>query len=158
MKTLEKLLSDYHNLIKFISGTIILITFLIVADNYISDKIDEKITDDTYISELAKILRPFLIADEKGTITYDHGGEKYVEKIVPSKNKHGDFESVTITTKIFLKEAPLVNIIDTNNYLYRNERISTYEWKIHAGSASAIMDSYGTTENFHPIMVIEILK
>ena len=140
------------------SGAIVLITFLIVADGYISNKIDEKITNDTYVNELAKVLRPFSIADGKGVITYDHGAEKYIEKIVPSKNKHGDFESVTITTKIFLKEAPLVNIIDANNYLYRSERIGTYTWKINAGSASAVMDVSAITKTFQPIIVIEILK
>lgn len=66
MNKIEKFFTDYKNTITIISGVIIVVTFFIGADNYISGKIEEKLTDEAYINSLAKTLRPFAIFNKDG--------------------------------------------------------------------------------------------
>ncbi len=79
--TIESFFVSYQNTIKLLSGFVIAITFFITADNYINNQIEAKITDKKYMDKLSKVLRPFSTFDFNGTITYDHGGESYIQKI-----------------------------------------------------------------------------
>ncbi len=157
MNKIEKFFSEFNNTIKFFLGLIAVIGFLFVADNYISDKIDEKITDGTYINNLAHVLRPFSIFDKRGIIKYDHGGERYIEKIDVNQKKDGDFESVIITTKVYLQNPPILTYIGYDNYAYTSEKIDTYQWKFKLRSRSLIM-SDNKEEKIEPIFIVEITK
>ena len=157
MNKVEQFFSEYKNTITVISGILIVIGFFIGADNYISNKIEKKITDESYINKLARVLRPFVIFDKKGVIQYDHGGERYIEKIEVQKKKDGDFESIIITTKEFLQNPPILIYIGYDNYAYNSERIDTYKWKFKLSSLDMLVLS-GNSEKIDPIFMVEITK
>ena len=157
MNKIENFFTEYKNTITVISAIIAVITFFIVADNYISDKIEEKITDETYISRLARILRPFAIFDKNGVIKYDHGGVRFIEKIVVDQQNDGDIKSITITTKEFLQNPPILIYIGYDNYAYASERVSTYEWKFKLSSLSLLIMGENA-EKIDPIFIVEITK
>jgi len=133
-------------------AVIAIITFYFTGSSYISNKIDEKITDNTYINNLAKVLRPYSIFDKDGTITYDHGGERYIKNIETIKNEKGEFESVIITTKDYLQNPPILTYIGYDNYAYSTEKIDTYKWKFNLRSLSLIMADE-KVEKIEPILV-----
>lgn len=157
MNKTEQFFSEYKNTITVISGILIVIGFFIGADNYISNEIEKKITDETYINKLAHVLRPFVIFDKKGVIQYDHGGERYIEKIEVQKKKDGDFESIIITTKEFLQNPPILIYIGYDNYAYTSERIDTYKWKFKLSSLDMLIMG-GNSEKLDPIFIVEITK
>lgn len=76
MNKIEVILRDFKNIITFFLGAIDIITFYLGADNYINNQIEKKITDEKYISKLARVLRPFSNFDKKGIIKYNHRGER----------------------------------------------------------------------------------
>lgn len=157
MNPIERLLTENPKTFKAIGGFMVLITFFMTADNYISDKIDDRIKDADYIQSLAKVLRPFSLADENGNITYDHGGEKFIKDISVTEDKHGNLKEVTIITKSYLQHAPTLTIIDFVNYQYKVERTGSYEWKYSLYSLNVtIMES--RIPSYKPTMIIEILK
>jgi len=157
MNKTEQFFSEYKNTITVISGILIVIGFFIGADNYISNEIEKKITDETYINKLAHVLRPFVIFDKKGVIQYDHGGERYIEKIEVQKKKDGDFESIIITTKEFLQNPPILIYIGYDNYAYYSERIDTYKWKFKLSSLDMLIMGENS-EKLDPIFILEITK
>ncbi len=132
-------------------------TFLITADTYIDSKIKGKISDISYIQYLAKILRSFSIADDKGSIIYDHGGEKLLKNIKVEKDKQNDLKYITITTKSYLQNAPLLNIIDWQNYFYTSEKTGSHDWKYTLQSSTVFLD--GKHQPPYPAkIVIEVLR
>lgn len=157
MNRIEQFFTEYKNTITVISGILIVITFFIGAANYISNEIEKKITDETYINKLARVLRPFAIFDKKGVIQYDHGGGRYIEKIEVQERKDGDLESIIITTKEFLQNPPILLYIGYVNYAYASERIDTYKWKFKLSSLEFIISSR-KSEKFDPIFIVEITK
>jgi len=154
---IEQFFSEYKNTITVISGILIVIGFFIAADNYINNAIEKKITDETYINRLARVLRPFAIFDKEGVIQYDHGGERYIEDIDPQKNKDGEFESIIITTKEFLQNPPILIYIGYDNYAYVSERIDTYKWKFKLSILPTISAPL-KSEKLDPIFIVEITK
>ena len=159
MNKIERFFSEYKNTITIISGILIVIGFFICADNYISNEIEKKITDETYINKLARVLRPFVIFDKKGVIQYDHGGEHYIEKIDIQKKEDGDFESIIITTKEFLQNPPILIYIGYDNYAYTSERIDTYKWKFKLSTLDMLAIGGGkNSEKLDPIFIMEITK
>jgi hypothetical protein len=157
MKKIEEILSEFKNTFQFVLAIIAIITFYFAASNYISNRIDEKITDKTYINNLAKVLRPFSIFDEKGIIKYDHGGERYIKNIAVKQKKNGDFESVIITTKVYLQNPPILTYIGYDNYAYASEKIDTYQWKFNLRSRTLIMADE-KQEKIEPIFIVEVTK
>ena len=74
MNKVEKFFEDFKNTLIVLSGFAVVVGFFIGADSYISNKIEDKITDTAYINNLAHILRPYVIFNKNGVIQYDHGG------------------------------------------------------------------------------------
>ena len=64
-----------------------------VFDDYLSNKINEKITNKDYIKNLSITLRPFLIFDQYEIITYDHGAVVYIDSIKVHEIKSYAFDS-----------------------------------------------------------------
>lgn len=160
MNKIEKFFSEYKNTITVISGILIVVTFFIGAANYISNEIEKKITDQSYISKLARVLRPFVIyriIDKKAVMQYDHGGERYIDNFEIQKKKNGDLESIIITTKEFLQNPPILIYIGYDNYAYSSERIETYKWKFKL-SSYAVIAAPSRSEKVEPIFIVEILN
>ncbi len=108
---IERFFSDYKSTITVISGFLIVVTFFITADDYINTRIEEKITDETYINNLALVLRPFALFDQKGVIQYDHGAVRYIKEI-DIEEKGYRVKSVVITTREYLKNPPILQYKD----------------------------------------------
>ena len=160
MNKIEEFFSEYKNTITVISGILIVVGFFIGAANYISNEIEKKITDQTYISKLARVLRPFVIykiIDKKAVMQYDHGGERYIENFEVQIKKERDLESIIITTKEFLQNPPILIYIGYDNYAYNSERIGTYKWKFNLSSYNVVIFG-GDSEKVDPIFIVEILN
>jgi len=156
LNRIERFFTDYKNTITIISGLFIVVTFFIAADNYINNKVEEKITDTAYIHKLAKVLRPFSIFDIQGTITYDHGGENFIEKITVEKEKD-DIKRITIQTKKYLQNPPVLIYVGHDNYAYISKRVNTNMWEYNLSSYNLLID--GTTGGkIEPFFIIEIMQ
>ena len=70
MSKLNEIIKENTHLISIIGVVATIVTLFFVADGYIDSKIERKITDTKYISQLANQLRPFLIFDDKGIVKY----------------------------------------------------------------------------------------
>ncbi len=57
-----------------------IVGLFITADNYLDSKIEQKITDTAYLKKLSNQLRPFLIFNDKGIVTFDHGANEKIKK------------------------------------------------------------------------------
>jgi hypothetical protein len=106
---------------------------------------------------LARVLRPFAIFDKAGVIQYDHGGERYIEKIDVQMKKDGDFESIVITTREFIQNPPILIYIGYDNYAYTSKRVGTYKWKFELSSLDVILFE-GNKEKIDPMFIVEITK
>lgn len=87
-----------------------------VFDNYLSDKIDEKITDKNYIENLSKTLRPFLIFDQNEIIIYDHGAETYIDSIKVFSINPTHLTKIIIYPNQYLQLAPLLESLGPDIY------------------------------------------
>ena len=65
MNKVENFFAEYKNTITVVSGLIIVVSFFFVADDYINNQIEQKITDESYIKNLSTVLRPFSIFNEE---------------------------------------------------------------------------------------------
>lgn len=131
MKTIEKFLEEYKNISKILLTFIALIGFYIAFNNYINSQIENKITDTKYIQNLSSTLRPFIIFNEDGIITYNHGGEKYIDsiKIEYSKNLGKAWpNSIKVYSNQFLSNSPLLDYIGVYNFTYDVERTKNNTW------------------------------
>ena len=105
-----------------------LILAFIALDNYLDTKIEDKITDDSYISTLSTTLRPFMVMDNNGKVLYDHGALNLIDSIRVKQLGRGLVDTIFVYTKTFLPEAPLLQFIGAYLYSYESSRISTYCW------------------------------
>ncbi len=161
MKSIEEFIGKFKNIINFIILIVTLVTFKILSEDYINNRIEKRITDDKYIEKLSTSLRPFLIFNNNGIVTYDHGGLKYIKDIKLSKNKGGYLEKIVITTNdIFLNNAPILNCIGSDNYSFESSRPGNYSWEYKIGGYEAMMaltDS-SPSQIYDNIWILDILK
>jgi len=72
-------------LIKFfvvaITTVLGIISIFFVFDSYLSDKIDEKITNPEYLRSLSETFRPFFLFDQNEIIFYNHGAKTHIDSI-----------------------------------------------------------------------------
>ena len=158
MNKAEQFINEYWNIIKFVSLIASIVAVFLMFDTYLSNKIQDQITDDSYISSLSKSLRPFLVFNEYGITEYDHGAKSQIEVIEIDLKK----QFLIITTKSYLQNAPLISSIGANQYSYITERISDNKWKYTLLSTmqqtfkdDRLTDQPSKTYN---LFVLEILK
>jgi hypothetical protein len=128
LNKVENFFTEYWNTLKFLTvvGTVILAFFAL--DQYLDDKIENKITDDTYIGELSRTLRPFLVFDNDGIIKYDHGALTFIDSIRVKHTTDRWADTINIYTKSLLQEAPLLQFIGAYLYSYEVTRTSNFCW------------------------------
>ncbi len=130
MNSVESFFRDYKTTLGFSLTLIGLIIAFITFDSYINNQIDEKITDTEYVKKLSKTLRPFLIFDNSGVVTYDHGAGKFIDSInvkyFPYDTTQGGNlgwpKKIMIYTNQFLTTSPLLDYIGVFNFTYSTER------------------------------------
>lgn len=161
MKSIEEFIGKFKNIINFIILIATLVTFKILSEDYINNRIEKRITDDKYIEKLSTVLRPFLIFNDNGIVTYDHGGLKYIQDIKLSKNKGGYLKKIVITTNdIFLNNAPILNCIGSDNYSFESSRSGNYSWEYKVGGYVALSaeTDESPSQTYDNIWILDILK
>jgi hypothetical protein len=97
----------------------------ITADSYLDSKIEQKITDTAYIKKLSNQLRPFLVFNDQGIVTFDHGAYDKIKNIeVNLKDKN-----IIIETSDYLQNAPFINTVGAETYSFEAERIGSKKWR-----------------------------
>lgn len=102
-----------------------IIGLFITADNYLDSKIEQKITDTAYIKKLSNQLRPFLIFNDQGIVTFDHGAYEKIKNIEVNFNN----KNIIVETTEFLQNAPFINAVGANSYSFETERIGSKKWQ-----------------------------
>ena len=110
-------------LIKFFVGAIStvlgIISIFFVFDNYLSDKIDEKITNPEYIRSLAKTLRPFLIFDQNEIFIYDHGVTTHIDSIKIHSINPTHLTEIIIYFNKYFQTAPFLESLGPDIYDFK---------------------------------------
>ena len=105
MKWFEKFITEYWNSLKFLALLVTVIIAYFGIDQYLDSKIEDKITDDSYISELSKTLRPFLVFDNDWMVTYDHGALNYIDRIIVKHSENRWADTIFVYSKTFFKRS-----------------------------------------------------
>ena len=85
MSKLNDLIKENTYVLKLAGSILGIIVLFISVDSYLDNKIEQKITDTDYIKNLSNKLRPFLLFDEQGVVTFDHGAYEKIKNIVQEK-------------------------------------------------------------------------
>lgn len=106
---------------------------IIVLNDFIDNKIDDKINDSEYISKLSHTLRPYLIINQNSNIVYDHGALSQIDSIsviVNLDNLHPDNPIIiTIYPKSFLEIKPLIECLSPVDYVEESKRFKNISWE-----------------------------
>ena len=105
--------------IKLLSVFLVLASLFLIFDNYLNDKIDDKIASN--IERSSKSIRPFLIFDENETRVYDHGAySNYINEIKVEFKMRNDslkvIETIIVYPKQYLQIAPLLEPLGADRY------------------------------------------
>lgn len=159
MNTLENLFTNYQNTLKFFGVITTIVLGFFAFDTYLESKIEDKITDDSYISEIAKTLRPFLIFDNNGIVKYDHGAEKFIDSIKIEYLEGEWVDKIIIYCNTYFQEAPLLNIIGVYHYSYESIRIKNRVWLYDMRPIQFLSSQFGSDkETRDNIFTLEILR
>lgn len=157
MNKIENFISNNWSTLKLFTIVLALAAVYIAFDNYINNRIDDKIKDKEYIQELSKTLKPFLIFDEEGIITYDHGATIFVDsiKIIYLENK--SIDKIIVHLNQFFTSAPLLDHIGSSRYTYTTKRIKNYNWRYDLEYVySLVLEQSSNPSN--GIFILEILQ
>jgi len=114
----------------FVAVIGVMIAFISQMNNTIDKKIQGEINHPDFIKKVADEIRlPFLIFDEKGTFQTESGGATtFIERVEPLKEK-GRFSGFNVYPKGFLKDAPLLQAINSEIPFAKPKRINTIDWQ-----------------------------
>lgn len=125
MSKLNEFIKQNTYVFGFLSFIATVAGLFIAADSYLDTKIEHKITDTDYIKKLSNRLRPFLIFNNKGIVTFDHGAIENIKKIEVNLKD----ENIIIETSHFLQNAPFINTFGADTFSFEVERIDSKKWR-----------------------------
>ena len=143
-----------------IIGLSAIIGFLFVFNDFLDNKIEEKITDTDYIYKLSKTLRPFCIFNRNGIVLYDHGAyNTYIDsiKIIKSeyKTKFDNYHKIYVYTGKYLQLSPLLQYIGPNDIIInKSERSTNKSWLFNF----IVAGEFTEYNEYEEVFLIEILK
>jgi len=154
---INNFIKDNFSIIKLVSFFIALASFFVVYDNYIIEKIDDRIKNPSYVGEISKNLRPYLIFNDEGVIVYEHGGSSFIDSIGVEQEKGRWLKSITVYSNQFLNSPPLLDYIGVYHYSYETIRLKNYTWlyKLRAIKFLTLEESGEPLSNF---FILEILN
>ncbi len=126
---------------------------LFAFNDFLNNRIDNRINDAEYISKLSKSLRPYLIFNQNGSIVYDHGAESLLDSISVDFILNFNMDKpikIIIYPKKFLKVKPLLECLTGIGYQEKASRHGFKSWEYVLD-----VNSYGEAEN--NLFMIEIL-
>ena len=133
-----------------------IISFFIMFNDFIDNKIKSKITDKNYIYNLSKELRPFGIYNKKGVLIYDHGVDKIYIDSLNVNVKDSNFVYFNLYCTKHLELAPIIeNISPEIIVVYEPKQNKHNIWKYDVEFQS----DFSSDSLKYPILFrIEILK
>ena len=140
-------------LVKLITVFIGVTSLFLVFDNYLSDKINDKITNKDYIESLSKTLRPFLLFNQNEIITYDHGAEAYIDSIKVFSINPTHLTKIIIYPNQYFQLTPLLEFLGPDIYTYTTKRGTGKIW-IYELNQPGFGGAYEAPNKFR----LEILK
>jgi len=124
-------------------------------DNFFNTRIDKRINNPEYISHLSKSLRPYLIFNDKGNYTYDHGAEILLDSISVKMNLNFELLDEPIIIKVYPKKSfktkPLLQSLSGIAYQETIEIQGNKTWVY-------TLDVSGYNENKEYLFLFEILN
>lgn len=118
-------------LVSIIVGVVacILAVFFYMNDS-IDKRIERSINHPDFIRKVAdESILPFLIFDEKGTFQTDSGGATtFIDRVAPFKEENR-FSGFIVYPKKFLKDAPMLQAINSEIPFAKPKRVNTIDWQ-----------------------------
>ena len=154
LKSLNDAIENFPELFKLFIFLSAIVTIFLTLEGYLDSKIENKITNEKFIDSLSEKLRPFLIFNEKGIVTYNHGALQSIENI----NVNIEEKYIEITTGKYIQVAPLLISTGFYNYSFRPERMKGNKWKYNLLFREFIaLSSGGTRETPETLFILELL-
>lgn len=154
MSKVNDFIKDNIYVFKLAGSILGIIVLFITVDSYLDSKIENKITDADYIKKLSNQLRPFLVFNEKGIVTYDHGAFNKIKQIVVNDKD----EYVIIETSEFLQTPPLLISLGANHYSFKVEQIDSKKWRYNFLYNQILISDGGSKEQPNTIFMLEVLQ
>ncbi|WP_027715847.1 hypothetical protein [Desulfuromonas sp. TF] len=153
MSKLNQIVSDNWHVIKLFILILSALAAFVTFDQYMDTKVETRINDPAYISKISKELRPFLIFDDNGTVTYDHGAAQAVKTIHVDKKDR----KILIGMKEFTQNAPLLITVGATQFSFTTKRERDNIWAFHISNITT-MDWAAPPEALSSTYVLELLQ
>lgn len=100
----------WGKVIAFVASLIVIIAYF---SSSINDKIDQKINDPEFVKKVADEVRlPFVIFNDKESVTVDTGAMKYIDKFKIKKDERQGIYEIIISPKSFMAIPPILESIE----------------------------------------------
>ena len=152
MSRLNEIIKENTYVLGLVGVIATILALFITADSYLDSKIEQKITDTAYIKKLSNQLRPFLIFNDQGVVTFDHGAYEKIKNIdVNLKNKN-----IIIETTEYLQNAPFIIKFGADTYSFEVERIGSKKWRYNMLYYDFIAATGGSKKEPKTVFMLEI--
>ena len=139
----------------FVVGIGVLIGLFYTIDSFIEKRISDKLKDHEVIRQIASLVRPSCVFDDKGTIIHDSGAEQFIKNIDVRMGKNAP-EQILVSPTEHLNVQPFLECINYN-YTISAERINKSDWQFKLSSPSYVLwDTSGKEEKW--LFRLEIMR
>jgi len=120
--------SSIKLIVEIISIVLGIIISFIFLDDYLNNKIESKISDDKFVTELSQNIRPFVIFDDTNRIIYDHGAMNYIEDIKIDINKNFNLIKIEVIFIKHFQAPPILESLGPNSFSFIPKKEPKYKW------------------------------
>jgi len=133
--------------IAVILGVVVSLFFI---DDYLDNQIEDKINDIEYIQKISHTLRPYVIFDQDGIVSYDHGVMQFTTQIKtifhPFIPYHGIVKAIPqdtiyITLNKYFQNPPILESIGPVDYFCETTQVTNFTWLFELQTISPIPGS-----------------
>jgi hypothetical protein len=128
--------------------------FLALAPNavngYVDWRVEQKLSDPSFLSRVAQRVRPFFIFNAQGSIIYDSGATQYIDydhkpRIdIGPLDKFGVPSQITIHFNQWFKYPPTLTVTSQGIYSCEAKQGSGYDWIYHIYAEHPLDDENST--------------
>jgi hypothetical protein len=105
-------------------------------NQYVDTRIHAKVSNPSFLKELARSVRPSVVFDEKESIVADIGAMTFLKKIVVTKGEK-DTLKIIVTPKEYIGIEPVLEALDSA-YAIKAERGSGFDWIFQLNSMNLV--------------------
>jgi len=114
---------------QFVTGAIFGIALAIIsAAFWTREQARQAVLEPTFVEQLSRIVRPFMIIDSHRTIVADYGASVLINDLKVDVNKNGYEFKITISFKMPMANAPLIRSLTPGVYYDHAERGQMNDW------------------------------